>query len=267
MMSPLWKTLHYQVDQGIALLRLSRPEALNAINHQMLAEISSVLDLLDKDPKVRVLILTGEGKAFAAGADIARIQQLSEEEARAFCLEGQSLFNRIEDLDIPVIAAVNGYALGGGCELALACDIRLASTTAKFGLPELGLGIIPGYGGTQRLPRMIGIGPALYYLFTGESINAQEALRLGLVQGAFPVENLLNQALELARRISAKAPLALALAKRSVREGLDLPLKQGIAMEAQGYLQTFLTKDRVEGMAAFLEKRKPQFQEERWQEG
>lgn len=258
-----WQTIGLDMDQGIALLRLQRPEALNAINHQMLAELSEAIDLLEGDKTVRVLVLTGEGKAFAAGADIARIQALSQQDAQAFCLQGQALFNHLGDLPFPVIAAVNGYALGGGCELALACDIRLAADTARFGMPELGLGIIPGYGGTQRLPRMISTGQALYYLFTGDAIPAQEALRLGLVQGVFPSEILMEQALALAGRIAGKAPLALALAKRSVREGLDLPLNEGISLEAELYLQTFMSADRQEGMAAFLEKRRPQFQQER----
>lgn len=249
----------FVINEGIALITINRPQALNALNSEMLAEISTALDMAEEDPEVKVVIITGAGKAFVAGADIGQMQEFSTLEGRDFCIMGQRLFNRLEELEKPVIAAVNGFALGGGCELAMACDLRIASDKAKFGQPEVNLGIIPGFGGTQRLARYIGKGRAKYYIFTGELIKAEDAYGLGLVEKVVPMEDLMSTAFDIARVIQAKAPVAIKLAKKTINMGLSMDLASGIAFEAEAYTTTFGSQDRLEGMTAFMEKRAPRF--------
>ncbi len=241
----------------VILCTISRPEALNALNSRFFEEFNLMLDDLEKtDSTGKVLVITGEGKAFVAGADIAEMQHMDQDAAQAFSLKGQKAFNRLSKLPFPVIAAVNGYALGGGCELALACDIRLAGSKAVFGMPEVKLGLIPGYGGTQRLPRLIGQGNALYMLATGESVNAEDALRMGLVQKVLPHEELMDETLKIARYITKQGPDAVSKTKNLIYEGLKLSLEDGISLENQYFPKLFIT-DGPEGISAFLEKRKP----------
>lgn len=254
-----FKDLQLEITEGTALITINRPQALNALNRELLAEIASVIDLVEEDVDVKVVIITGSGKAFIAGADIGQMQRFSTLEGRDFCMLGQRIFNKLENLEKPVIAAVNGFALGGGCELAMACDLRIASDNAKFGQPEVNLGIIPGFGGTQRLARYIGKGKAKYYIFTGELIAADLACRLGLVEKVVPKEELLNTAMDIAQVIKAKAPVAIKLAKKTINRGLDMDLTSGIAFEAEAYTTTFGSEDRLEGMTAFLEKRDARF--------
>ncbi len=245
-----------QKDGAVLLLTISRPKALNALNSRFFKELNAILDQLVSDDSVKVLLITGEGKAFVAGADIAEMQHMDESQAQEFSRVGQDAFARLSSLPFPVIAVVNGYALGGGCELAMACDIRLASENAVLGMPEARLGLIPGYGGTQRLPRMVGSGNALYMLFTGENINAGEALRMGLIQRICPPEKLMEEAFALAKKIEKMGPHALKTVKLLVHEGLQKELEESIRMENERFPSLFST-DGPEGIQAFLEKRKP----------
>lgn len=246
-------------EEGIALITINRPEALNALSSAVNKQLAAALEDVEEDKDIRAVIITGAGqKAFVAGADIAEMQPKNSEEAYNFCRLGQQVFARIESLSKPVIAAVNGFALGGGCELAMACDIRLASKNAKFGQPEINLGIIPGYGGTQRLPRLIGKGKALELMLTGEMIAAEEAERLGLVQGVVDGD-VVAKARELAQKIAAKGALAVRYVKAAVQHGLEADQERAIAYEASLFGLCFATEDQKEGMAAFLEKRKPTF--------
>ncbi len=247
-------------EDGVALITVNRPQALNALNTDTLHELRAAVLAAEQDPAARVLIITGSGpKAFVAGADIAQMRTLGPLEGRQFTMLGQEIFALIENLAKPVIAAVNGFALGGGCELAMACDIRVAATTAKLGQPEVNLGIIPGFGGTQRLARLIGRGRAKYYILTGEIMSAQTAYELGLVDKVVEPDALLDTCRAIAATIGAKAPVAVAMAKRSVNHGLDMDLASAVAYEAEAYTTCFATADRVEGMAAFLEKRPAKF--------
>lgn len=254
-----FKNIIYQVTEGIALITMNRPQAMNALNSELFDEFAIILDRIEQDTAVQVVIITGAGKAFIAGADISQMQRYSTLEGRDFCVLGQRLINRLEELDKPVIAAINGFALGGGCELAMACDLRIASERAKFGQPEVNLGIIPGYGGTQRLARFIGKGKAKYYIYTGELIGAAEAYQLGLVEKVVPPEELMSVALKIANTIQTKAPVAIKMAKRAINKGLEMDLASGIAFEAEAYTTTFSSEDWLEGMTAFLEKREPHF--------
>jgi enoyl-CoA hydratase len=243
----------------IATVTIDRPKVLNALDDTTLRELGAVFAALGG--AVRCVILTGAGeKAFVAGADIAAMAGLTVDEARAFAERGHAVALAIEALPVPVIAAVNGFALGGGLELALACDFALASTNAKLGLPEVGLGIIPGFGGTQRLARRIGIGRARELVYTGSTIGAEEALRLGLVNAVTPPADLLPATRALAEKIASRGPLAVAAAKKAVGQGADLPLGEALALERELFAGLFGTADRREGMQAFLEKRSPQFQ-------
>ena len=253
-----YEILKLSVAEGIATVTISRPQALNALNSRFFREIDAMIADLQGRDDVKVVILTGEGKAFVAGADIAEMAGKSQALAREFSRIGQATFRRIELLDKPVIAAVNGFALGGGCELALACDFRIASSKAKFGQPEVSLGLIPGYAATQRLPRLVGLGNALYLLTTAEMIGAEEALRIGLVQKVVEPEALLPAATEIARTIAAKGPLAVKLVKRVAREGLLMDFESGCALEAQHFGDPF-EGEGAEGMRAFLEKRPPKW--------
>jgi len=249
----------YRVEDSIAFITLNRPKALNALNTETLGELDAAVSVAGKDENVKVIVITGEGRAFVAGADISQMRGLTVQEGRDMTILGQEVFTRIENLDKPVIAAVNGFALGGGCELAMACDIRVASDKAKFGQPEVNLGIIPGYGGTQRLPRLVGKGAAKYLIFTGEMISAEEAFRIGLADKVVPAEELMDSVIALAKVIMSKAPIAIKMAKHAINNGLNVDLKSGVAYEAEAYTTTFSTEDRVEGMSAFLEKRQAEF--------
>jgi enoyl-CoA hydratase len=244
----------------LAWLTLNRPEKLNALNNEVLRELEQVIADLEQDPEVGAVVITGSGeKAFVAGADIAELKTLDTAGARIQALRGQAVFQRIESMPKPVIAAVNGFALGGGCELALACHIRIASENARFGLPEASLGIIPGYGGTQRLPRLVGKGVALDMILSAEMVSAADALRMGLVSRVVPQADLRAAAEKLARTILSRGPLALRSVLAAVHEGIEMPLAQGQQYEAALFGLLAASQDMQEGMGAFLEKRPAQF--------
>ena len=252
--------LLFENQDGVGIITLNRPKALNALDQATLEELNQIADRLAQDTSVKVIIITGSGeKAFVGGADIPQMQPMSAMESRNFAKFGQGVFNKIENLPQPVIAAINGYALGGGCELAMACDIRVASDKAKFGQPEVTLGITPGFAGTQRLPRLIGKGRAKELLYTGDIIDANEAYRLGLVNKVVPAEELMPAVTALAQKILSRAPVAVQLCKAAVNEGLDTDLETGTAYEAEVFGLCFATADQKEGMGAFVEKRKAQF--------
>jgi enoyl-CoA hydratase len=251
--------LHIELQPPIALVTLDRPKVLNALNAATFAELRTVFDSIAADDSIRVALLTGgDGRAFAAGADIGELSAAdTPEEGRAFALRGQEVFRRIEMLGKPVIACIQGFALGGGCELAMACTFRIAAEDARLGQPEAKLGIIPGYGGTQRLPRLVGRGAALKLLLTGEIINAQEALRIGLVDEVVPAAELMARAEALAQATAKNAPLAIAETLRVVEEGLSLPLELALLREANCFGTLCATVDKAEGTSAFLAKRAP----------
>ncbi|MBA4321858.1 MAG: hypothetical protein C0408_03475 [Odoribacter sp.] len=251
-----YSILNYQEESGIGILTISRPEARNALNSLFFKEINDFLGSVGSMRDLKVLVITGEGKAFVAGADIAEMQKMNVSEGYSFSKAGQDTFNRITNLEIPVIAVVNGYALGGGCELAMACDIRIASTEAKFGMPEVGLGLIPGYGGTQRLSRLVGLGDAFYMILSGQMIDAADALRIGLVQKVVEPQNLMSEAKNLASKIAEKGPFAVRTARKVILNGLNTAIDKGFEMEAESFSRMF-EKEGPEGMKAFLEKRKP----------
>ncbi len=240
--------------EGILTVTITREKAMNALNTRFFEEMDHLLTNLPTEAKL--LIITGAGKTFVAGADIAEMADKSQEEGERFSLLGQSIFNKIERLDIPTIAAVNGYALGGGCELAMACDFRIASTNAVFGQPEVNLGIIPGYGGTQRMARLIGKANAMYLILTAEMITAQEAFRMGLVQKVVEPNQLLETATKTAANILSKGPKAIKLAKKVIRDGLNMPFDDGQKLEAKEFGSLFRNEGEV-GMKAFLAKQKP----------
>jgi len=240
----------------VTVLTICRPEALNALNSQVLSDLEAAITEVERDIDTHAVILTGEGRAFVAGADIAEMKNLSAAEGRAFGARGGEIFLKLENMSKPVIAAINGFALGGGCELAMACDIRLASDNAKFGQPETGLGITPGFGGTQRLPRIVGISKAMELILVAKIIGAAEANSIGLVSYVCPPEELMPKALELAEKICANAPLAVRESKRCIRMGMQTDIHTGSAFEAEAFGVTCGTSDKNEGMSAFLEKRK-----------
>ena len=253
-----YEFLKIERQDGITVMKISAPKSLNALNSIILKEIDSFVSGLDNT--TRVLIVTGDGeKSFVAGADISEMAHLNEPQGFEFGRLGAQVFRKIETLPIPVIAAVNGFALGGGCELAMACDIRIASVKAKFGQPEVGLGIIPGFSGTHRLPKLIGQGYAKEMIYTGKVIRADEALRIGLVNAIYEPEELMPKALEMAAMMLKNAPVAIRLAKQSINEGYDLDADGAIALENKLFGQCFATKDQKEGMDAFLNKRKADF--------
>ena len=245
--------------EGICLLTISSPATLNALNSVLLEELDTFVSNIDTTT-TRVLIITGEGKAFVAGADIAQMSNLNSDEGYQFGRFGAMVFKKIEDLEIPVIAAVNGFALGGGCELAMACDIRVASAKASFGQPEVNLGIIPGFSGTYRLSKLVGQGIAKELIYTGDRISAEEALRIGLVNKVVAPEELMETVIGMSERILTSAPIAVKFAKKCINENYDLSANEAIELENQYFAQCFATTDQKEGMAAFLEKRKPTFQ-------
>jgi enoyl-CoA hydratase len=252
-------TLRVDRDGAIAVLTIDRPEKRNALNAAVRAEIIAALDELRGDQAVRVLVLTGVGeKAFVAGADIAEFAERSPLEQRA-AMTGRRVFDEIATFPKPVIAMINGFALGGGCELALACDLRLASDTARMGQPEINLALIPGGGGTQRLPRVVGTGQAMRLILSGEIIDAAEALRIGLVDRVFPAAEIRERTLEIARTMAERSPVALRMAKAAVRAAAELPLSAGLAYETELFVTCFGSEDRAEGVAAFLQKRPPVF--------
>jgi enoyl-CoA hydratase len=256
-----YENILVEVREPIAILTLNRPKILNALNAATFHELSAALEELVSSSAVRAILLTGSGeKAFAAGADIQELTQVSAIEGQALSQCGQHLFDRIENCGKPVIACVNGFALGGGCELALACTFRIASDTAKFGQPEVKLSLIPGYGGSQRLPRLVGKGAALRLLLTGDTIPAAEALRIGLVEEVVPPADLLPRAEQIAKTIAAQAPLAIEKCLEAVHAGYDLPLNQALAHEASLFGLCCGTADKAEGTRAFLEKRVPSWQ-------
>jgi enoyl-CoA hydratase len=249
-----------QPEAGIYLLTINRPQALNALDAATLDEIAAAVTMVAGDAAARVLLITGAGdKAFVAGADIAGMLDMSLEQAREFSEKGACVMHALEALPVPVIALVNGYALGGGCELALACDWVLASDNAGFGQPEVNLGIPPGFGGTQRLPRRVGSARALELLTTGRQVKAQEAVAIGLANHVYPAAGLRAAGLEMARTILAKSPIAVRLAKRAVQKGLNLDLFSACSLETDLFVEAFATADRKEGMRAFLEKRTARF--------
>lgn len=241
---------------GITIMKVSAPNSLNALNSTILKEIGDFVDNLDE--RTRALIITGDGdKAFVAGADIVEMHDMNQEQGYNFSSLGAHVFRKIETLDIPVIAAVNGYALGGGCELAMACDFRIASVKAKFGQPEVGLGITPGFSGTYRLAKLVGQGYAKEMILSCKVINAEEALRIGLVNAIYPSDELMTQVMLIAQKIVANAPLAVTYAKQCINDSYDMYADDAIELENQNFGKCFATQDQKEGMAAFLEKRKP----------
>lgn len=246
-------------ENGIQVMTISAVKSLNALNSEILAEIDDFITNLDT-ATTRVLIITGDGdRSFVAGADIAEMKDKDEAEALRFARLGSRTFKKIEDLGIPVIAAVNGFALGGGCEIAMACDMRIASSKAKFGQPEVGLGIIPGFSGTCRLPKLVGQAYAKEMIFSGRNIDAQEALRIGLVNKVCEPDEVMPAALELAARILRNAPLAVAAAKRCINENYDMTAEEAIAFENDAFARCFSTEDQKNGMTAFLNKEKAVF--------
>ena len=256
-----YENLIVEIKNSIAILSINRPEKLNALNGETLAELKIAFTELKNDENVKVIIMTGKGeKAFIAGADIAELNKLNMIGGKEFSEKGQAVLNLIEHFEKPVIAAVNGFALGGGCEMALACHIRLASENAKFGQPEVNLGIIPGYGGTQRLSRLVNSGRAMEYILTGEIITAHEALRIGLVNHVFPKDELIIKAVELAEKIALKPQNAVRLAIKAISAADEVSLKEGQNYEAVLFALCCGTEDFKEGTNAFLEKRKPNFQ-------
>lgn len=252
----------YEKDR-VAILTFNRPEALNALNGKTLEELGNALDKVKEDTVYKVLILTGSGeKSFIAGADIKEMEGLGMVEGKEFSTRGQDVLNKLERLGKPSIAAINGFALGGGSEVALACSMRIASENAKFGQPEINLGIIPGYGATQRLPRIVGLGRAIEIMTTGEMISAETALEIGLVNAVVPQEKLLEKAMELARIIASKSAPVIKLILDSVYEGLEGDFQRGLSIESDAIGSSFATKDAKEGIQAFIEKRKADFQDQ-----
>ena len=253
-----YENLRVEKHSPLATILIDRPRVLNALNASTFAELDVAFDDLAADSEVRVVLLTGAGdRAFAAGADIRELNAVEAGEGKAFALRGQAVIRKIETLGKPVIACIRGFALGGGCELAMASTLRIAADDAKFGQPEVKLGVTPGYGGTQRLPRLVGRGAALKLLLSGATIDAQEALRIGLVDEVAPAGELMQRAEALARQIATQAPLAIAQAIRLVDEGLDLPLDLALLREAEHFGRLCDTADKREGTQAFLEKRQP----------
>ena len=250
------------LSEGILTITISRPKALNALNTPTLEEFDHAIGEAETNKEAKVLIITGNGeKAFVAGADIAEMSEFSTMAGRDMVMLGQRIFSRLENIDKPVIAAINGYALGGGNELAMSCDFRIASENAKFSQPEVNLGIIPGFGGTQRLPRLVGRGMAKYLMMTGEMIDSAEALRIGLVDKVVPQAELIGRVRAIAHIIMKKAPAAVRMVKRAINNGLNMDLASGVFYETESYTTAFSTSDRVEGMKAFLAKREAAFED------
>ena len=254
-----YENLLLKKEGNIGILSINRPDELNALNSKVLTELNIAIDHIIKDDEIHVLIITGEGRAFVAGADIEEMKGKNPSEAREFANNGLNLFRKIELMEKPVIAAVNGFALGGGCELAMCCDIRIASEKAKFGQPEVGLGITPGFGGTQRLSRLVGLGKAKELIFTADIIKADEALRIGLVNSVVAPELLMDEALKLANKIGSKGQLAVRYSKTALNRGYETDLETGMIIEKELFALCFATQDQKEAMSAFLEKREAKY--------
>jgi enoyl-CoA hydratase len=255
-----YNTLLYEKADGIGTVTINRPKALNAANSEVNTELYRVFEEIEADPEVRVVILTGSGdKAFMAGADIVEMSSLDAMGSAAFALTARKAVDRVYSLSKPVIAAISGFALGGGCELAIACDLRIASETARFGQPEITVGIIPGGGGTQRLPRLIGMARAKELVYTGDMINAQAALSYGLVNKVVPADKLMEEAVGMAKKLMSRSSRILTIAKSAINTGMNLDLTSGLDYEAQCFSLCFETEDQKEGMKAFVEKRKAEF--------
>jgi len=253
-----YQILNTEILNGVAVVTISRPKAMNALNTAFFDEMNSLLTELEPNNDVKVMVLTGDGKAFVAGADIAEMVGKTADEGQAFSKYGQETFDRLEAMPFPVIAAINGFALGGGCELAMSCDFRIASSKAKFGQPEVNLGLIPGYAGTQRMARLIGKADAMYLLLTADMISADEALRLKLVQKVFAPEQLMDEVMKIANNIAGKGPLAVRKVKEVTRQGLNKSFVEGSNLEAKHFGTLFGEgSEGKEGMTAFLDKRKP----------
>lgn len=246
----------YKIEGQVGIVTINRPKALNALNSQVLDDLNEVIDSVDTDA-VRCLILTGAGeKSFVAGADIGEMSTLTKAEGEAFGKKGNDIFRKLETLPIPVIAAVNGFALGGGCEISMSCDIRICSDNAVFGQPEVGLGITPGFGGTQRLARLVGPGMAKQMIYTARNIKSDEALRIGLVNAVYTQEELMPAAKKMAAGIAKNAPIAVRNCKKAINDGLEVTMDEAIVLEEKLFGDCFESYDQKEGMAAFLEKRK-----------
>jgi enoyl-CoA hydratase len=259
--STSFENIKYEVKESIGYITLNRPKVMNALNRRTIEELSDAFHAAKMDDTVKGIILTGTGeKAFIAGADIAELSAIDGEQAGEFSAKGQEVLVFIETLGKPVVAAVNGFALGGGCETAMACTIRIAADNATFGQPELKLGIIPGYGGTQRLPRLVGKGRALQLILTGDLIDAHEAYRIGLVNEVVPTTDLISRCEAILKRICANAPLAIRYSIDAVNEGIDVDLSSGLKLEAKYFSLAAGTEDKKEGTSAFVQKRAPQFQ-------
>ncbi|MBW6410491.1 short-chain-enoyl-CoA hydratase [Clostridium weizhouense] len=255
------KNVILEKEGHLAIVTINRPKALNALNSETLKDLDTVLEDLEKDNNVYAVILTGSGeKSFVAGADISEMKDLNEDQGREFGELGNRVFLRLENLDKPVIAAISGFALGGGCELAMSCDIRIASEKAKFAQPEAGLGITPGFGGTQRLARIVGLGKAKEMIYTCDIIKADEAHRIGLVNKVVALENLMDEAKAMANKIIANAPIAVKLCKDAINRGMQVSIDKAVLIEAEDFGKCFASEDQTEGMTAFLERREKNFQ-------
>ncbi len=255
-----YQTLLVEMSEGVATITVNRPQAMNSMTMDTLKELSDVVDFVAASPDVRAVIITGAGrKAFIAGGDISMLRQLDPCSARELALLAQGILNRIEQSPKPFIAAINGYALGGGCELAMSCDIRIAADSSMFGQPEVNIGTLPGFGGSQRLPRLVGKGVALEMILTGDMIDAREAWRIGLVNKVVPAEELMNAARFMAQKLAGKSMVTVKLCKEAVHNGMEMDLAHACHYEADLFALSFATEDQKEGMSAFLEKRKPVF--------
>jgi enoyl-CoA hydratase len=250
-----FKNLIIQREGNIRIVKINNPQSMNALNSEVLAELDQAFSEIEKDPETSAVILTGEGRAFVAGADISQMSTMNAAQGKDFGVQGSKVFRKIELLGKPVIAAINGFALGGGCELALSCDIRIASSKAKIGQPEVGLGITPGFSGTQRLPRIVGEGRAKELIYTAKAITADEAFRIGLVNRVVEPEQLMDEALALAKTIAKNAPIAVRLSKEAIGRGMQTDIDTAIAIENDLFALCFSTEDQKEGMKAFFEKR------------
>jgi enoyl-CoA hydratase len=251
------ENITFEKKNHVGIITISRPKALNALNTETLVELDKAIDMAASDKEIYSLLITGAGeKAFVAGADIGEMKDMDAFRAREFGILGNSVFRKLELLQIPTIAAVNGFALGGGCELALSCDIRIAGENAKFGQPEVSLGITPGFGGTQRLPRLVGAARAMEMIFTGAVINAEEALKIGLVNKVVPKESIMEEAVAAAEKIAANAPVAVRMCKAAISRGVQADISTALAYESEVFAQCFTSEDQKDAMNAFVEKKK-----------
>ena len=253
----MYQTLRYEKQENIGILTINRPEALNALNSTVIGDLEQAITEVEKDAELGALIITGEGRSFVAGADIGEQLPLDVAGGRKWGQRGSALMRRIEKLEIPTIAAVNGFALGGGCELAMSCDIRICSDNAVFGQPEVGLGITPGFGGTQRLARLVGMGMAKQLVYSALNIKADEAYRIGLVNAVYPQAELMENVLKLAGKIAKNAPIAVRNCKKAINDGISLPIEKAVEVEEKLFGDCFETHDQKEGMACFLSREKP----------